>query len=190
MNYTNLANALNGSTYTGMTAAQILTAINTQTGSPTAVPTSAVLIWAASTGVRATLQATAATAGPLQSAALAALDMFTSGAPTFDLSNAEIQTMIAAFVSGGVITQAQANSLNALGLPPSVATTTLGRAATATDVTQAQLMQQVLALRVSAIKAQNAVLAQINTVAIAINNGTTPAIPTTTQLGSTYSGAI
>ena len=190
MDYTQLAQVLSGSAYAQMTAAQILIAVNTQSGSPGAIPTATALIWAAENNVRATLETLSATSGPLQSVALATLDMFRGASATLDLSSPAVQQMIGALQAGGAITATQAASLNALGLPPSVAMATLGRVATAEDITQAQLMQQLIAMRKSAVLAQNAVFASLNAIAAQINAGSSPAIPTTTQVGSTYTGAL
>jgi len=80
------------------------------------VSTSQLLIWAASNGILGTIQALSQnTTSPLQSAAIAVMLVANGGLPGIDLSSAAVQAMVGGFVNAGIVTQAQANALTALG---------------------------------------------------------------------------
>jgi hypothetical protein len=74
-------------------------------------------IWAAKTGVRATVeQAALNNASPVQGPCLAIRDLLvTMSGPPFDIGNADNQAMVAALVETSVMTAAQQAELLALG---------------------------------------------------------------------------
>lgn len=77
------------------------------------------VVWAASTGVRATIEDLCnSTGNPLRPSALALRDFFMGSAPSFAADSSANSGLISAWVTAGAITQAQANSLMSLAQQP------------------------------------------------------------------------
>jgi len=75
--------------------------------------------WAAGTGMRAVIQDTANTQGhPLRSIALSCLDVLAGASDGIDLGNPANLGMIQAWVQAGLMSQADADALIALGTVP------------------------------------------------------------------------
>jgi len=118
------------------TAAALNALTITQQGDTTVAQ---VLAWSAANNLLTTFAALAANAAsPLQNAAMALQTAFTGGYATFALTNPTMQSLIAAFVTGNVITAVQQAALMALGQTTvNYAIKTYGRALTASDVSVA-----------------------------------------------------
>lgn len=97
-------------------------------------------VWCGATGLRAVLEDLAATANPLRSAALAALDLVRGAvAGSIDFALDGNQQMLAAFVAQGAVTQEQADALLAMSTTKvSRAHQILGREATQADIEECQ----------------------------------------------------
>lgn len=141
MNLTNLKTDLLARGYTAasdpVATAVALNALTiTQQG---AAPAAAVLTWAASNNLLTVIQTLAVNPNSqLQDAAAALMIGFNGGYAALQLSQPAIQTLIAAFVAGNVMTAAQQASLMALGQTTvNYAVKTYGRAITASDVSVA-----------------------------------------------------
>lgn len=185
-----LAQKLNTPLYTALTAAEQLTQLNTP-GAPGSVAVQSLLVWAGQNNIMPALRDAAAATGALQGVADAALQNISLGLP-FNLADPNVVGMFNALVSGGVITAAAQTALIALVSAPSDAMSTLGRAATSSDVTTAQAQitkNTTLNTMLGQILASNSALL---TLANGWGNDTTGTVsqPTTSQLQSTASGVF
>lgn len=80
------------------------------------VPTEQFAAWAASTGMRAVIEDKAAAAGdPLRASALALRDVLMGSIPGIRLDHAGNQAVLTAWVTAGALSQANRDSLTALG---------------------------------------------------------------------------
>lgn len=114
MDWKSLSDAIAGMNGTD---AEIAAAMNAKTITVQGdISVAEALTWCASVGALAAIADTAQTQGhPLRSACLAAMTMFGDLGATFALSSPRIQQLIGGFISGGIITQAQAVELLGLG---------------------------------------------------------------------------
>lgn len=81
------------------------------------LPLTSLGIWAAKTGVRASVEKAALdNTSPVQSPCLAIRDLLvTMGGPPFDIGNVDNRTMISGLVATSIMTLTQANDLISLG---------------------------------------------------------------------------